>query len=199
MMRVTQPPAPTMNPSAPSAGATPALKLSRRVVPAATSSGAASEFSTEMSGQLAADLEALRERETNLRDYEARLRAWQAQLDAATQKAPSGGTNAPFLRPSSAAPFANDATLEAAWEKFYRARGLLEAEQKQMRDERIALRDMELSLKRREAELAQREAALAQREQMLVAAEEARKAPSAVQRLTQAPFLAAKAVFGSGK
>lgn len=158
----------------------------------------------EMGGQLAADLEALREREMNLRDYEARLRAWQAQLDEALVKPPAltadmpGGSGAPFARTASGSPFATDPTLQAAWEKFHRARALLEAEQNQMRDDRIVLRETELSLKRREAELAQREAALAERERLVMAAIE-RSPASAVQRLTQAPFEAAKAIFSARK
>jgi hypothetical protein len=154
--------------------------------------------------QLAADLEALRERESNLRDYEVRLRAWQTQLDAASTQQPAApaGSVAPFLRPSSNTPFAGDATLEAAWAKFHRARSLFEAEQHQMRDDRIALRALETSLKEREADLARREAQLAAQQQQLaefMAGAQDKKVLSAMQRLTQAPFLAAKAAFKSSK
>jgi hypothetical protein len=158
--------------------------------------------SDNMANQLAADLETLREREANLRDYEVRLRAWQTQLDAAVTPPVASGTIAPFLRPSSHAPFAGDATLEAAWAKFHRARSLLEAEQNQMRDDRIALRALEVSLKEKEADLAQREAQLAAQQQQLaefVAGAQDKKVLSAVQRFTQAPFLAAKAAFKAGK
>lgn len=164
---------------------------------------AASGFSTEMSGQLAADLQTLREQEMNLRDYETRLRNWQAQIDAALMKPPVvavTGSGSPFMRPASSSPFSmgGEGSLEAAWEKFHRARGLLEAEQHQMRDDRIVLREMELAVKRREEELAEREAALAERERLLAEAIE-RSPASAVQRLTQAPFVAAKAIFSSRK
>jgi len=153
-----------------------------------------------MSGQLAADLDALREREMNLRDYESRLRNWQSQLDAALVKQPSAtaGSGSPFPRAGSGSPFASDTSLEAAWEKFHRAHALLEAEQHQMRDDRIVLREMELALKRREAELAQREEIVAERERLLAEALE-RSPASTVQRLTQAPFVAAKAIFSSRK
>lgn len=153
-----------------------------------------------MSGQLAADLEALREREMNLRDYESRLRNWQSQLDAALVKPPVavGGSGSPFPRAASSSPFGGDVSLEAAWEKFHRAHALLEAEQHQMRDDRIALREMELALKRRETEVAQREEAVAERERLLAEAL-ARSPASTVQRLTQAPFVAAKAIFTSRK
>lgn len=157
-----------------------------------------------MAGQLAADLEALREREANLRDYEVRLRAWQTQLDAATTHPhPAAGVTAtPFARSSSNSPFAGDTSLEAAWAKFHRARSLLEAEQNQMRDDRIALRALEASLKEREADLARREALLAEQQQQLaeiIAGAQDKKLLSTVQRLTQAPFLVAKAAFKSSK
>ncbi len=189
-----------MNPPASARVAPAPLKLPRRTV--ASPETAAPATLDNMAGQLAADLETLRERETNLRDYEVRLRAWQAQLDAAIAQPGANGTVAPFLRASSHAPFAGDATLEAAWAKFHRARSLLEAEQNQMRDDRIALRALETSLKEREADLAQREAQLAAQQQQLaefVAGAQDKKVLSAVQRFTQAPFLAAKAAFKSGK
>lgn len=182
-----------MNTKVPVTGTTPVLKLPRRPVADAQ---AVSDFSSQMGGQLAADLEGLREREMNLRGYEERLRAWQAQLDAALVKSPvSGGSAAPFPRPASGVPFAVDTGLEAAWQKFHRARALLEAEQNQLRDDRMAVREMEVQLQRREAELAEREAAVALREQQL----EAEKAQSTMQRLTQAPFVAARAVFKPGR
>lgn len=191
-----------MNTPAPFPGHSSALKLARRSTAAPMATPAAA--GNEMGGQLAADLEALREREMNLRDYEARLRAWQAQLDDAMVKPPAvaaqaaGGSGVPFPRTASGSPFVSDPTLQAAWEKFHRARALLEAEQNQMRDDRIVLRETELSLKRREAELAQRETALAERERLVMAAIE-RSPASAVQRLTQAPFEAAKAIFSARK
>lgn len=190
-----------MNTPAPFPGSSPALKLARRSSPMPAELPAAEG---EMSAQVAADLEALREREMNLRDYEARLRAWQAQLDDAATRSPAAaghgmaGSGAPFSRTASGSPFVAEPALQAAWEKFHRARALLEAEQNQMRDDRIVLRETELSLKRREAELAQREAALAQRESLLLAAIE-RTPSSTVQRLTQAPFEAAKAIFSARK
>jgi hypothetical protein len=191
-----------MNPHASPYAAAPALKLPRRNPSAGESTSA---FSTDMGGQLAADLEGLREREANLRDYEVRLRNWQAQLDAAVGQPAAGGATAPFLRASSSAPFASDTGLEAAWAKFHRARALLEAEQNQMRDDRISLRETELTLKRREAELEEREAQIAAREQQFAAqfagleAADSKKSLSAVQRFTQAPFLVAKAVFKPAK
>jgi DNA repair exonuclease SbcCD ATPase subunit len=181
--------------------AQPALKLTRR---APTAAGlTATPFSTGAQREIAADLAALEEREANLREYEARLRAWQEQLDAASGQPASAVTNAPFLRPSSQTPFQSDAALSAAWEKFHRAQALFEAEQNQVRDDRMALRDAEANLRRREEALEAREARLKERELLLTTAvgaeakpeEEAKKPVSAMQRLTQAPW----AVFKSGK
>ncbi len=181
------------------ASSQPALKLPRRT--ALVSGGSAvplSDLRSDLGGQLAADLEALREREENLRQYEIRLRAWQSQLDATVA---AGGSASPFVRTMSGNPFAGSATtdsaLEAAWSKFHRARALLESEQNQLRDDRLVLRDLEQTLKHREDELAAREMRVAQRESELATASV--PAPSAVQRLTQAPFLAAKAVFRASR
>lgn len=188
-----------MNTTAPFNPATPALKLPRRS--STTTEAPAPEVHNELAGQLAADLETLREREENLRKYEVRLREWQAQLDATVAQTARGSAT-PFPRPLSSNPFAAqgspmDPALEAAWSKFHRARALLEAEQNQLRDDRLAMRDFQAALDRRAAELAAREAAVAEREEALAAQNS--PAPSAMQRLTQAPFLAAKAVFRSSR
>jgi hypothetical protein len=163
--------------------------------------------------RLQEDQDTLREREANLREYEERLRTWQAEIDASRQQAApaprvAGGT-APFLRPSSKAPFADDAALQAAWEKLHRARELFEAEQSHLREDRLALREQAENLKHREDMLAAREAALQERE-ALVAEALGMKAPapqpiasehtmSAVTRLTRAPFDMARSVFGGRK
>lgn len=158
--------------------------------------------------RLQEDQEALRERETNLREYEARLRAWQAELDAGRgAPAPRTSTTAsPFQRPSSRVPFADDAALQAAWEKLHRARELLEAEQNHLRDDRIVMRDQMETVKRREEAVTAREAALAEREALVTAALQPAKdqasgepSVSAVTRLTRAPFDMARSVFGGKK
>lgn len=152
--------------------------------------------------EIAGDLEALRERESNLREYEARLRAWQAQLDERAAK-PATGSEAPFMQGVSQLPFSSDSLLASSWEKFHRARAILESEQKQMRDERMMMREAELSLKRKEADLAAREEMLAPREKQLnapaPASEEIKKSQSAMERLTSAPFRAARSAFKSDK
>jgi hypothetical protein len=152
--------------------------------------------------ELAADMEALRERETNLREYEARLRAWQTQLDSRTAQ-PGSATEGPFVHSLSQMPFSSDSLLASSWEKFHRARALLESEQKQMRDERMMMREAEVSMKRREAELAVREELLAKREKLLTdpvsSAVEPKKHQSAVERLTKAPFFGTRSIFKPDK
>src|SRR4051812_39073867 len=85
--------------------------------------------------ELAEEFETLREREANLREYEARLRAWQAQLDSRSGGQGGPGSEAPFVQAVSQMPFSSDSLLASSWEKFHRARAILEAEQKQLRDE----------------------------------------------------------------
>src|SRR5687768_4887099 len=94
------------------------------------------------------DQEALRTREENLREYESRLRLLQAEIEAgrtlgSTQHVatPTRSTAPFFQRPSSRVPFSEDPALAAAWEKLHRAREILEAEQKNLRDDRISIRE----------------------------------------------------------
>ena len=160
------------------------------------------------------DQDALREREQNLRDYEARLRGLQAEIEAG-RAAHAGSqlaaaarsiTPPPFLRPSSHAPFADDPALQAAWEKLHRAREILEAEQKNLRDERISMHEHDKQLKRREEVMGTREAKLAEREALVAAALGKNIVPvaggqpdSAVSKLTKAPFNMARSVFRGKK
>jgi DNA repair exonuclease SbcCD ATPase subunit len=158
--------------------------------------------------RLQEDHEALREREANLRDYEARLRALQAELEAGRVAPPvtTRATAAPFLRSSSKAPFMDDAGLQAAWEKLHRAREILEAEQRHMRDERIVLSEKDADVQQRAQAVAAREARVAAREELIAAATPPATVPSgepvasehtmsAVTRLTRAPFNLARSVF----
>lgn len=150
--------------------------------------------------QLDADLAELREREANLREYEARLRAWQDQLDADVLL-----PRASSVRTSNHSTPPLDVDLQAAWEKFHRAHALLEAEQRQMRIDRVVTEENAAELQRREAELAAREAKVIEWEQQMAAAAAAAQAHSeetadpkknsAMLRFTHAPFMAAKAVF----
>ena len=161
--------------------------------------------------RLQEDQEALREREENLRDYESRLRALQAEIEAGRGSllnqtaSPTRSTPSIFQRPSSRTPFTDDTALSAAWEKLHRAREILEAEQKNLRDDRISIRELEIMVKQRAEEVAEREARLAEREALVTAATPA-PAPaadpasvSAVTRITRAPFEMARSVFGGKK
>jgi len=99
-----------------------------------------------------------------------------------------------------------ETSLEAAWDKLYRARSLLEAEQVHMRDDRIALQGVLEDIIRREEAVSAREQRMAQLEQEQAlnqeeaadAAEE-KEERSAISKLTQAPFDIARSVFGPKK
>src|ERR1035437_4419319 len=165
----------TMNPSITFPPAHPVLKLTRSGVTTAPFAPSAEKWAatlTEERRRLLEDHEALRVREDNLRDYETRLRALQAEIEAGRSAQPVSlrATNAPFMRPSSRAPFSDDTALQAAWEKLYRARAILEAEQPHLRDDRIRLHDQQAEMKRREESVAAREASVAEREQLIAAA-----------------------------
>src|SRR5690606_25338564 len=116
------------------------------------------------------DQEALREREGNLREYETRLRLLQAELEAGRGSTSSHfatssrATPSVFQRTSSRAPFDEDPNLSNAWEKLHRAREILEAEQKNLRDDRISIRELEVMVKHRAEEVAEREARVTARE-----------------------------------
>lgn len=163
---------------------------------------------TEERRRLQEDQEALREREANLRDYEARLRALQAEIEAGrgAPLATTRSTAAPFLRPSSKAPFVDDAALQTAWDKLHRARELFESEQRHLRDERIVLSEKETDVQHREQAVEARESRVAAREELVTAASPAgpmasdepvasEPTMSAVTRLTRAPFNLARSVF----
>lgn len=164
------------------------LKLPRRA--GASSAG---NPGTAAPWQTASELDELRKREANLAEYEARLRAWQAQLDAC-QRTPAM-TTTPFGRPTLEGSAANDPVLNSAWGRLYRARELLEAEQRHVRDERIAQRETELRLKQVEAELDEREARLVERERAVEAAWrkiESRKVGAVLRRVIAKPVRALK-------
>jgi hypothetical protein len=161
--------------------------------------------------RLQEDQEALREREGNLREYETRLRMLQAEIEAGRAMMPSpvaatSRSASPMVqRPSTRSPFVDEPALATAWEKLHRAREILEAEQKNLRDDRISIRELEIMVKQRAEEVAEREARLAEREALLAAATPVpepvcEEIPvSAVSRITRAPFEMARSVFGGKK
>ena len=93
------------------------------------------------------------------------------------------------------------ASLQEAWDKLYKARSILEAEQMHLRDDRIALQGESEALKAREQSVAARELRIQQMELHAALdradAEAARESESAIARLTRAPFDMARSVFGS--
>jgi len=195
--------------------AAPTLKLASRSATNPPSEKWAATLAEERR-RLHEDQEALREREANLKEYESRLRSLQAEIEAGRGAPPvttTRSTAAPFIRPSSKAPFADDVALQTAWEKFHRARELFEAEQAHLRDERIVLNDQQNEMKRREEAVMRREMNVAAREQLiaatntcpvsgeLVAGEPvaSEHTMSAMTRLTRAPFNMARSVFGGKK
>lgn len=179
----------------------PALKLSR------PSPDKWAATLAEERRRLQEDHEALREREQNLRDYESRLRVLQSEIEAGraapavTTPAPTRNTAPAFARLTSRTPFAEDTVLQTGWEKLHRARELLEAEERNLRDTRISLHEQEQQVKRREEAVAEREARAAERESLLLDA----NAPaepiagehtmSAVTMFTRSPFNVARSML----
>jgi uncharacterized protein (DUF3084 family) len=114
------------------------------------------------------------------------------------------GSPAPF---GSGAPFEGDssnpygyAALQAAWDKLYRARALLEAEQAHLRDDRIALQGEVDALEVRRQAVIARELRIQQMElKAAIDKEEAddeKQTESTMAKLTRAPFEMARQVFG---
>jgi hypothetical protein len=95
------------------------------------------------------------------------------------------------------------AALQSAWDKLYRARSILEAEQAHVRDDRIVLQAEVEALEAREQAVASRELRIRQIElQMALLKEEEkdeRESASAIVRMTRAPFEIARSVFGAKK
>jgi hypothetical protein len=93
--------------------------------------------------------------------------------------------------------------LQQSWDKLYRARAILEAEQAHLRDDRISMQGDFDALQAREQALLAREQRIQQLELQtaLDRAEEAdaQAQGSALSRLTRAPFDMARSVFGPKK
>lgn len=108
----------------------------------------------------------------------------------------------PPFESDSADPHGHSA-LQAAWDKLYRARSILEAEQAHLRDDRIAIQGELDALDAREQTVAAHEARIRQIELKAALdreeAEDAKESESTIARLTRAPFDIAKSVFGQKK
>ena len=106
----------------------------------------------------------------------------------------------------SVAPFEGDssnpygyAALQAAWDKLYRARALLEAEQAHLRDDRIALQGEVDALEVRRQAVIARELRIQQmqlKEALDKEEAEEKESQSTMKKLTRAPFEIARQVFG---
>ena len=175
------------------------LKVPRRNAARAAYADLLDRSTNDINHRIAEDMEALRQREENLREYEARLRALQADVDLS--RVPLRPAPAASLQPVA------DASLQGAWEKLHRARSLLEAEQSHLREDQLALKEERELLRRRQAELDLREARIAARETGSPQAGSVASTldlpsegqPGVMDRLTRAPFAMAKSVFGSKK
>jgi DNA repair exonuclease SbcCD ATPase subunit len=95
------------------------------------------------------------------------------------------------------------ASLQEAWDKLYKARAILEAEQNHLRDDRIAVQGEIDALNAREQTVAAREQRIQQIELQAelarVEEEERRASESPFSKLTRAPFRMAKSVFDPKK
>ena len=95
------------------------------------------------------------------------------------------------------------AALQEGWDKLYRARAILEAEQTHLRDDRIALQGEIDALRKREQALADREWHIAEYERLVALekaeADDKRENASTIAKLTRAPFDMARSVFGTKK
>jgi len=92
--------------------------------------------------------------------------------------------------------------LQEAWDKLYRARAILEAEQAHLRDDRIALQGEIEALDMREQTLAKREWNIREYERLMAlerAEAEDKASESTISKLTRAPFDMARSVFGQKK
>jgi hypothetical protein len=117
------------------------------------------------------------------------------------------GSSVPF---GSGAPFEGDssnpygyAALQAAWDKLYRARALLEAEQAHLRDDRIALQGELDALEVRRQAVTAREMRIQQLELHAAIdkeeAEDEKESRSTMSKLSRVPFEMARQVFGPKK
>jgi hypothetical protein len=93
--------------------------------------------------------------------------------------------------------------LQLAWDKLYRARAILEAEQAHLRDDRISMQGDFDALQAREQAVAARELRMQQLELQgaldRAEAADAQAQGSALGRLTRAPFEMARSVFSPKK
>ena len=149
----------------------------------------------KLRSQISTDIEAMQVKEASLREYEQRLRLLVDQAEAHSRPPQ------PVAPPQYyAAPAANTAELDAAWEKYNRAHALLEAARRGLCDDRLAIKEREERLQVREVEVTRREAWIKMREQELATLADARAKVEAEVKIrpsfSKSPFLAARNLFG---
>jgi hypothetical protein len=145
----------------------------------------------KLRAQISTDIEDMQQKESSLREYEQRLRLLVEHVHH---------SRPPQTTPQHYAPSVpNTAGVDAEWEKYYRAHGLLEAARRGLCDDRLALKDREEKIHLREVEVTRREAWVKVREQELEAQAQARaralelaQQPKPKSSFTAAPFLAAR-------
>ena len=146
----------------------------------------------KLRSQISTDMEAMQQKEANLREYEQRLRLLVEHTH--NSRPPMQAPTQYFV---TSAP--DTKNLDAEWEKYNRAHALLEAARRGLCDDRLALKDREERLQAREVEVTRREAWVKVREQELDAMAQAREKAAAEIKVrpsfTSAPFLAARNLF----
>ncbi len=135
----------------------------------------------KMREQILADMEVFRQQETNLRTLETRLR---------DTMPPQGWASVPPV----VAIDPRGPELDAEWEKFQRARALLEAERRALADDRILFREEKADLQRKEEELRKRVTWVETREKDLEAKLH-QPPPPPPKRSSYSPFELARNLF----
>lgn len=119
-----------------------------------------------------------------------------------TESSTESSSSSPFAPGGSQSPY-DASALQAAWDKLYRARALLEAEQAHLRDDRIAIQGVVEELEQREQAISARELRLRQIEMQarleIEEQQDERDSASTIAKITRAPFDMARSVFGSRK
>lgn len=181
----------------------PKLKLARRTPESHPADAAVAESQAPFQSDAASQSEQTKLEQGDLPASNAVSQSSTQGFAGRVRLTESADSMAPFYRPggSSTAPAQGDFGLQNGWDQLKRARALLEAEQKDLRDQRLSLRELEGQVARREMMLKAREQAMEEREAAFRAAQVPAKeegSPSAVTRLTRAPFEIARSVFGAG-
>ncbi len=144
--------------------------------------------------QISTDIEAMQQKEANLKEYEQRLRLL---VEHAHRSPPPPNASQYYVTTGP-----SQASLDSEWEKYERAHALLEAARRGLSDDRMALKDRETQVTIRETEVTRHEAWVKAREQELAVVAQAQAVIAAIKAkptFTTAPFLAARNLFTQNK